>query len=209
MGSKEQSSATLTAARKKNPEKTRSWWKTQAASYPSVRYGRDGRTQFDSLLATQRCATIHLYADVCSEFVKSEDWNRRADGTRKRWDKNVIGVLRRPTDGWRTVDRPPTSIPPLPFAGARVQGARITQQDIDEFGATEGCPGRNEIKDNKRAQAHSDCRRVRIEECLRVTQEGAERLDRRSQQIYEELAEEVKSMDQKKERGSRATPAAS
>ena len=28
---------------------------------------------------------------------------------------------------------------------------RITKQDIDEFGATVGCPGCNAVKDNKRA----------------------------------------------------------
>ena len=43
---------------------------------------------------------------------------------------------------------------------------RITKQDIDEFGATIGCPGCNAIRDNKRAQAHSDRCRMRIEECL-------------------------------------------
>ena len=82
------------------------------------------------------------------------------------------------TDGRWTVDRPevrvdPIPIPPLPFEGARIQRERITKQDIDEFGATIGCPGCNAIKDNKRAQAHSDRCRKRIEECLRNTPHGA------------------------------------
>ena len=101
------------------------------------------------------------------------------------------------TDGKWTVDRPeaqvdPIPIPPLPFEGARIQRERITKQDIDEFGATIGCPGCNAIKDNKRAQAHSYRCRLGIEECLRATPRGAERLDRRNEVINEALAEEVR-----------------
>ena len=95
-----------------------------------------------------------------------------------RWDaeaiNNVIGVPWRMTDGRWTVDRPeaqvdPIPIPPLPFEGALVQRERIAKQDINEFGATIGCPGCNAIKDNKRAQAHSDRCRMLIEERLRTT----------------------------------------
>ena len=77
-----------------------------------------------------------------------------------RWDteaiNNVIGVPWRMTDGRWTVNRPeaqvdPIPTPPLPFEGARVQRERITKQDINEFGATIGCPGFNAIRDNKRA----------------------------------------------------------
>ena len=82
------------------------------------------------------------------------------------------------------------TIPPFPFEGARIQRERITKQDIDEFGATIGCPGCNAIEDNQRAQAHSDRSRTRIEECLRTTPHGAERLDRRNEVINEALAEE-------------------
>ena len=53
-----------------------------------------------------------------------------------------------------------------------------------------GGPGCNAIKDNKRAQAHSDRCRKRIEECFRNTPHGAERLDRRDEVINEALAEE-------------------
>ena len=99
---------------------------------------------------------------------------------------------------WSTVkdDRPevrvePIPIPPLPVEGARIQRERITKQDIEEFGATIGCPGCTAMKDNKRAQAHSDRCRRRIEECLRVTPHGPERLDRRNEVINVALAEEV------------------
>ena len=119
---------------------------------------------------------------VCSELVKFLRLEPQ-----DRWDteaiNSVIGVPWRMTDGKWTVDRPevrvdPIPIPPLPFEGARIQRERITKQDIDEFGATIGCPGCDAIKDNKRAQAHSDRCRMRIEECLRTTPHGAERLDR-------------------------------
>ena len=58
-----------------------------------------------------------------------------------RWDKkvikNVIGVLRRKTDGRWTVGRPeiranPIPIPPLPLEGTRFQSERVNKQDIDE-----------------------------------------------------------------------------
>ena len=108
----------------------------------------------------------------------------------------VIGVPWQLIHGRWTVNRPgflvdAIPIPPLPFAGARTERERITKQDNDEFGATVWCPGCKGIKDGKRAQAHSDCCRVRIEECLWRTPQGTERLDRRSQVINEALAEEL------------------
>ena len=114
--------------------------------------------------------------------------------------------------GQWTVDRPevrvdPIPIPPLPFEGARIQRKRITKQDIDEYGATIGCPGCNAIKDNRRAQAHPDRCRTRIEECLRTTPHVAERLDRRNEVINEALAEEVRSGEQRKKRSDSATAA--
>ena len=114
------------------------------------------------------------------------------------------------TDGRWTVDRPevrvdPIPIPPLPFEGARVQRERITKQDIDQFGATIGCPGCNAIEDNKTAQAYSDRCRKRIEECLRNTPHGAERFDRRDEVINEALAEEVRRGEQRKKRSDRTT----
>ena len=124
-----------------------------------------------------------------------------------RWDKevvnNVIGVRWRRIHGRWTVHRPqiredPVPPPPLPFEGARVQMKRITKQDIEEFGVTVECQVCNAIKDNKRAQAYSDRCRERIERCLRVTPQGAERLDRRNEIINEALAEEVRRAEQRK-----------
>ena len=83
---------------------------------------------------------------------------------------------------------------------ARVQRERITKQDINEFGATIGYPGCNAIRDNKRAQAHSDRCRMRIEERLRTTPHGAEKLDRRNEVINEEVRRE----EQKRRRSDRA-----
>ena len=154
-------------------------------------------------------------------FIGNADGVFRAREIRRlepqdRWDTraihSVIGVPWRMTDGSWTVDRPevrvdPIPIPPLPFEGARVQRERITKQDIDEFGATIGCPGCNAIKDNKRAQAHSDRCRKRIEECLRNTPHGAERLDRREEVINEALAEEVRRGEQRKKRSDGTTAA--
>ena len=90
-------------------------------------------------------------------FIGNADGVFRAREIRRlerqdRWDaeaiNSVIGVPWRMTDGKWTVDRPeaqvdPIPIPPLPFEGARIQRERITKQDIDEFGATIGCPLRS------------------------------------------------------------------
>ena len=107
------------------------------------------------------------------------------------------------TDGRWTVDRTevredPSPIPPLPFEGARILRESITKQDIEKFGATVGCQGCNAIRDNKRAQAHSDRCRERIEGRLRITPQGAERLDRRNEVINEALAEEIRRAEQRK-----------
>ena len=132
--------------------------------------------------------------------------------------RSVIGVPWRITDGRWTVDTPevgvdPIPIPLLPFDGARVQRERererITKQDIDEFGATIRCPGCNAIRDNKRRQAHSDLCRRRIEESLRKTPHGAERLNRREEVINEALAEEVRRGEQRKKEADRVATAAS
>ena len=53
------------------------------------------------------------------------------------------------------------------------------------------------------AQAHSDRCRMRIEECLRTTPHGAERLNRRNEVINEALAEEVRRGEQRKKRSDR------
>ena len=155
-------------------------------------------------------------------FIGNADGVFRAREIRRlepqdRWDgeaiNSMIGAPWRMTDGKWKADRPevrvdPIPIPPLPFEGARIRRERITKKDIDEFGATVGCQGCNAIKDNKRAQAHSDRCTMRIEECLRTTPHGAERLDRRNEVINEALAEGARRGEQRKKRSDRTTVAA-
>ena len=52
----------------------------------------------------------------------------------------------------------------------------------------------------QQAQAHTDRCRRRVEECLKVTPHGAERLDRIIEVINEALAEEVQRGEQRKKR---------
>ena len=59
---------------------------------------------------------------------------------------------------------------------------------------------------SKTTEAHSDRCRMRIEEFLRTTPRGAERLDRRNEVINEALAEEVRR-GQQREKSDRATVA--
>ena len=61
------------------------------------------------------------------------------------------------------------------------------------------------IRSGKRAQAHSDPCRARIEECLKATPEGAEPLDRRSEVLNEALAKELdRNVRRREEIGSTA-----
>ena len=159
---------------------------------------------------TERTPDISMgFGLECETTVQSASLGMRD----KEAINNVTGVPWRMTDGKWTVDRPevrvdPIPIPPLPFEGARIQRETITRKDIDEFAATIGCQGCNAIKDNKRAQAHSDRCRLRIEGCLRNTPHGAERLDRRNEIINEALADEVRRGEQRKNRSNRTTIAA-
>ena len=138
-------------------------------------------------------------------FVETAEGVFRARDVRtiehqNRWDKeaitNVIGVPWSIAYGQWTVYRPATQIdplpsPPVPFEGARLQRERITRTDIEAFCVTAGCLGCNAIRSGNRTQAHSDPCRVRIEECLKTTPEGSERLNRRSEVLNEALAKEV------------------
>ena len=107
-----------------------------------------------------------------------------------RWEKeavnNVIRVPWRMVDSKWSVDRPATQIDPLP-----PQRERITRTGIEAFGTTAGCPVCNAIRSGKRAQAHADPCRVRIEESLKTTPEDAECLDRRREVLNEAIAKEV------------------
>ena len=89
----------------------------------------------------------------------------------------------------------------IPFEYLR---CRLREHESNEFGATIGCQGCNAIKDSKRAQAHSDRCRIRIEERLKTTPHGAERLDGRAEVINEALAEEVRREEQKRRRSDRS-----
>ena len=154
----------------------------------------ESQTQVRSVAGSEKLQCRELRGDgrKCIQSARSQE-----DRTARRWDKeainNVIGVPWRLVDGKWTVDRPVTQVdplppPPVPFEGARVQRERITRTDIEAFGTTAGRLDCNAIRSGKRAQAHSDCCRARIEECLKTTQEGAERLDRKSEVLNEALA---------------------
>ena len=105
-------------------------------------------------------------------------------------------------DGKWTLDRAVTQFdplppPPVPFERARVQRERITRTDIEAFGTTAGCPGCDAIRSGKRAQAHSDPCRARIEECLKTTPGVSERLDRRREVLNEAPAKKLRERQKK------------
>ena len=152
-----------------------------------VSESRDGRMPFERLHGKKPTQEFVPFGEkVLARQITTDPRAReiRRLEPQDSWDTeaitNVIGVPWRMTGGRWTVDRPeaqvdPIPIPPLPFGGSRIQRERITRQDINE-------PGCNAIRDNKRAQAHSD-------RCSRTTPHGAERLDRRNEVINEALTE--------------------
>ena len=155
-----------------------------------------------------RSNSAECFVETAEGVFRAREVRRleQQDGWDKKAINNVIGVPWRIVDGKWTVDRPVTQVdplppPPVPFEGARVQRERITRTDIEAFRPTAGCPGCNAIRAGKRPQTRSDPSRVRIEECLRTTSKGSERLNRRSEVLNEALVKEGERKHQKK-RGS-------
>ena len=120
-----------------------------------------------------------------SELAKSEDWDFRA-----RWDteviNSVIGVPWRMTDGKWTVDRPEVRVDP----GSTNPEGKNHQARHRRIRTHFGMPRLQRNQGQQTGTSHSDRCRVRIEGCLGVTPQGAERLNRRREVINEALAEE-------------------
>ena len=96
----------------------------------------------------------------------------------------------------------PLPPPQVPFEGARVQRENHHRADIEAFGTTAGCLGF--LRSDLESELKPPCR-VRIEERLRMTPEGAERLDRRSEVLRKALAKEVeRNIRRRAETGSAA-----
>ena len=54
----------------------------------------------------------------------------------------------------------------------------ITKEDIEQVGFSDGCVGCNAMRQGKTAQRHSEYCRRRVQDDLRSTEEGRERLDK-------------------------------
>ena len=151
---------------------------------------------------TVQCVSSGMQT-VCSELAKSGAWNLRTDGTLKAVN-SVFGVPWRVTHGKVDSGQTRSSSGPHSDPSVALRGCTSTlgenhqarRQRVREL--TIGCPGCNAIRDNKRAQAHSDSCRMRIDERLRTTPHEAERLDRSNEVINEALAEEVRREEQKR-----------
>ena len=148
-------------------------------------------------------ATHSFCVDLIRVIPCSSSCWSKTKGDRQERDWTTLENDRRQMDSGQKRNSSGFDLNPASaIEGARIQRERITKQDSDEFGATVRCPGCN-----KRTQAHSDRCRVRIEECLRRTPQGAERLDRRREVNNEALAEEIQRGEQRKESRIRGTPA--
>lgn len=162
-------------------------------------------------------------ADV---YILTPDGAVRARSVRRlpgaeRWDMELIGRVRGvpwdmaagarsdPVSAGRSPDElraPPP--PPEDDEPPAMRRARISKEDIERFGATPNCPGCKAIRWGKRPQAHSEACRARIEEQLRMTKEGAERLDKRKFAIDEGIAKYLEEQDVKRQRARRDRPEA-
>ena len=116
------------------------------------------------------------------------------------------------TDKKWTVDRPevrgnPIPIPPLPFEEHKSRGKESPSNTLTNSEPRLDAQVAMQSRTTKGAQAHSDRCRKRIEECLRTTPHGAERLDRRNEVLNKALAEEVQRGEQRKKRSDKATAA--
>ena len=64
---------------------------------------------------------------------------------------------------------------------------RITKQDIDNVGYSDGCVGCNAMRAGKAAQRHSKYCRRRVQDELKGTEEGRQRLDKAEERFTEAL----------------------
>ena len=111
--------------------------------------------------------------------VYSEHEIRRIEH-QNRWDKEaidtVIGVPLRNADGKWTVDRPATQYDlfchhhhQCRLRQLECKGRESREQTWRLSVPLQDAPGCNATRSGKRAQAHSDFCRVRVEECLKTT----------------------------------------
>ena len=119
-------------------------------------------------------------------------------------DKSNVGrrTVKR-TRRWSSMDTPSKMMHEKPWRGARGRGDRGSRLDDDEtrrksleaqstrWSAKLGSKGTS-ANVQQRAQAHSDRCRIRIEECLRLTPQGADKMGPRSEVIHEALAEDYR-----------------
>ena len=189
--------------------------------FETARY--EANTRVRTIWRESACSTSHRGAeeqDEPQESVSNMAWNekqqcrmfyRNTEGVfrareirrlepRDKWDteaiRNVIGVPWRMTDGRWTVDRPErSSSRPHSDPSVAVQWFRgrespsRTSMNSDQVAM--------QSRTTKEDRQHSDRCRRRIEQNLRKTPHGAERLDRRDEVINEALAEEVRRGEQR------------
>ena len=93
--------------------------------------GRDRKTPFERLHAKKPTQEFVPFGEkVLAKQLTTDPMNRMNP-------RLLFGI-------WLGMRVDPIPIPPLPLVGARIQRERITKKDIDELGATIGCPGCNQ-----------------------------------------------------------------
>ena len=79
--------------------------------------------------------------------------------------------------------------------GREMRRMRITRQDIEDIGYSDGCVGCSALRSGTGAQRHSEYRRRRGKEHLRGTQDGTERIEKAENKITEALVRAGKRIE--------------
>ena len=188
---------------------------------PHIRNIRDGTTiQLD---ANNGLYTVDMW--VCTDgillgmrnsaecFIGNADGVARAREVRKPGTSEQMGQRRHQQCDWSSLENDrrkmdsgqtrnsirPDSYPSTAISKVRgFRGKESPSKTLRNSVPLSDAKVAMRSKTNSRAQAHSDRCRERIERCLRITPQGAGRLDRRNEVINEALAEEVRRADKRK-----------
>ncbi len=89
-------------------------------------------------------------------------------------------------------------------AGHQARPVYIRKQDIEEFGATPGCAGCVATAAGKRGVAHTKACRKRIEDCMKSTERGKQRLEEAEKRTNDALARNVEAAEKKRKQQEEA-----
>ena len=173
----------------------------QAVSHNTRRNKLDSKWEYGIYLGLN-LRSMESYVSSANGVKKVRNVRRLAE--EDRWDGSLVvkvtGTPWKPEDTSGKSDAPvnmrehPVKGPEkIEEATRKVLRLKIRKEDIEKYGATEGCPGCKATIHGKYTAAHLEGCRRRLEEAISRTPQGAVRVERRKMAFDEELAEEVEA----------------